>query len=79
MAFQQDYKLADYFSVIGLDEELNSTEQPSEGNNHLSIFLPSTLLQTPDNIELSFKRYKNLQPIPIGDSRLFFSNFANFS
>ena len=26
MAFQQEYKLADYFSVIGLDEELKSID-----------------------------------------------------
>ena len=31
MAFQQEYKLADYFSVIGLDEELKSIDQNLEG------------------------------------------------
>lgn len=31
MAFQQDYKLADYFSVIGLDEELKPMTSGQEG------------------------------------------------
>lgn len=43
MAFQQDYKLADYFSVIGLDEELKSIEQSQEGkftyiNYHFCLY-----------------------------------------
>lgn len=39
MAFQE-YKLADYFSVIGLDEELKSIDIVQEGKwNYQSLFI----------------------------------------
>ena len=31
MAFSQEYKLADYFAVIGLDEQLKSIESSQDG------------------------------------------------
>ena len=36
-SFSQEYKLADYFSVIGLDDHLSNLDQSTEGNNQSII------------------------------------------